>query len=136
MATKTIGKTFNGSLKPGEVSEKMISSYHDEPFARDYVKALLEIERQTGFEVIELRDALFDLFKHNGLFKPSFDDNIWKQMQRILKMGIHPNRVKMNESVLQKCVDFDRGVRMRDYVIKLVKLVLFYDADPLFNVSF
>lgn len=100
MATKTIGKAFNGSLKPGETLEKMIMTYEDEPFTRNYVRALLAIEKETGFEVIELRDALFNSLKHGTQI--SMMEYDWTKVQKVLNAGVDPNRIKSNNSFFSR----------------------------------
>jgi hypothetical protein len=137
MATKTIQKNFHGALKPGETLQKMIASYSDQPFARDYIRLLLKIEKETGLEVIELRDALFDSIKHGSFIGlPQH----WREVEKVLKLGIDPNRVKTNNSFLQELLSRNlAGHLSLDNAIKLAniaKLVLFYGADPLLNVSF
>ncbi len=141
--SKSVAAKNDQPIKSGQLLQQMLDRNAGWLLIEQYISMLLKIEHKMGIEVVELRDVLFSVIEPKGLPFSSYIN--WdadpRALEIILRTGVHPNRIKNKKTLLQCITErwkndaTSTALKTNQKITTLIKLLLFYDADPFYNLS-
>ena len=142
--SKSVAAKNDQPIKSGQLLQQMLDRNAGWLLIEQYISMLLKIEHKMGIEVVELRDVLFSTIEPKHLLFNNYSDPNdvdTKALEIILRTGVHPNRIKNKKTLLQCIAErwkndaTSTALKTNQAITTLIKLLLFYDADPFYNLS-